>query len=479
MKPYKIVIFIFSLFLVLGILSAFFPKEGVQIGSKTLHFVSLNEVFAVEEDSVVNIDENLQLLKSQTEFTSTQSILDSLIFYRNYVRTNVARLYFPKNDYRYYDTLFAILEQSQKASQAVHILHYGDSQIEMDRITSRFRKDLQQKFGGQGVGIVPAIQTIPTFTARQTYTGNLFRYVIYGDTSQPRASHRRYGLLANVSQLNGDASISLTAYNSDRTYENTRQFSKVVLLLGNNAANFSATCMGKRLSISSANAGVSRLEWIANEPISRTTVSLHGTAEIYALSCEGVSGVNVANVPMRGCSGTIFTRIDSSTFANSSQNMNVRLIILQYGGNMMPQINSQKAIDAYMAKIARQIQYIKHCNPKAKILFIGPSDMSKRINGKMQTYPYLPTLNESLKQTALSNGAAYWDMFHVMGGEGSMVSWVKHSPAWAGGDYVHFTETGAKEIAQILSNAFLTHYEFYRLRKSCPKDMVDKFMKMQ
>jgi hypothetical protein len=100
------------------------------------------------------------------------------------------------------------------------------------------------------------------------------------------------------------------------------------------------------------------------------------------------------------------------------------------------------------------------------------------VNGKIQTYPFLPELNEALKQTVLKNGAAYWDLFQVMGGKNSMIQWVKHQPAWAGPDYVHFTEAGAYEIAQIFSNSFLMHYDFYTLRKSQNTELIDKFMQL-
>ena len=43
-------------------------------------------------------------------------------------------------------------------------MHYGDSQIECDRITSLLRQRFQEEFGGMGVGLVPALQNIPTFT---------------------------------------------------------------------------------------------------------------------------------------------------------------------------------------------------------------------------------------------------------------------------------------------------------------------------
>jgi len=94
----------------------------------------------------------------------------------------------------------------------------------------------------------------------------------------------------------------------------------------------------------------------------------------------------------------------------------------------------------------------------------------------MQTYPYLPDLNNALKETVTKNKCAYWDMFNVMGGENSMVSWVKHSPAWAGGDYIHFTEAGANQISNTLTDAFMVHYNFYATRKICDPELIEQFM---
>ena len=205
--------------------------------------------------------------------------------------------------------------------------------------------------------MVPPIQTIPSYTVRQSYAGNLSRYVVYGDTSQPRAAHRRYGILANLAQLNGEASITVGSNVGKRVFENTTQFNRIVMLIGNNINNFKAVCKNQTRSVSGSNAGVTWLTWDFDTPISQATLYLQGTAEIYAISMENKSGIVVDNVPMRGCSGTIFTRMDSATLAQCNANMNVKLIIMQYGGNMMPMINSQKSIDNYMQKIAKQIKY--------------------------------------------------------------------------------------------------------------------------
>jgi lysophospholipase L1-like esterase len=476
MKPYKIFIFILLTFFALGLLGFVFPENGVTTALTTLTFPSPNDIFAVEKNNQIDIEKNLENLKKQAAISEKHSMMDSLLFFRKFVNTNIARFHFPNDDYTYFDRFFARLEKAKSSSKALHILHYGDSQIEMDRISGIVRQRLQSEFGGEGAGIVPAIQTIPSFSVRQSYSGVLSRYVVYGDTSQPRASHRRYGLLANVAQLNGVATITVAAANFKQTQEGTKRFSRLVLILGNNAADFSANCQSRPYVLKENKKTVSTITWDFDVPVSRATIELKGKAEIYGISMEGKAGITVDNVPLRGCSGTIFTRIDSMTLAQCYQQMDICLIIMQFGGNMMPQINSQKAIDRYMALLTKQIKYLKRLNPNAMILFIGPSDMSKRINGKMQTYPYLPALNSSLKETVTLNNAVYWDMFNVMGGENSMISWVKHSPQWAGSDYIHFTEAGANQIATALSDAFMLHYRFYATRKKCDPALIEHFM---
>ena len=63
---------------------------------------------------------------------------------------------------------------------------------------------------------------------------------------------------------------------------------------------------------------------------------------------------------------------------------------------------------------------IKRRYPQADILFIGPADMAKQVDGEWKTYPGLPLTIKTLREVALENGAAYWDMHRVMGGNGYM-----------------------------------------------------------
>lgn len=476
MKPIQVILFMISTFILLGIVGFAMPEGGLSLGSFHLDFPSPVELFADESsDSAVpaeDVESKLSRLQQGTKTDGLKSVIDSLRFYKNFVTQNEDRIYFPDDDYTYFDPLFDELKQAANG-RTVRIVHYGDSQIEMDRISSTFRQSLQKRFGGIGAGILPPVQTIPTFTVSQSSTG-LQRYVCYGDSTQPRAPHRRYGLMATCAQARGAATFTARASSSKRAQPLSKKYQKVTLVVGNNLPGFSASCKGITRSLPQANKGVSLLQWTFKDSLSSVSIQMNGTADIYGIALEGTHGVSVSNVPMRGCSGTIFTRIDSAILGQCYRKMNIDLIIMQYGGNMMPSISGDKAIDNYMANITRQLKYIHRLYPHAKVLFIGPSDMSKKVNGKLQTYPYLPKMNEALKRTVLANDAAYWDMFHVMGGQNSMIQWVGKS--WAGPDYVHFTEAGAEKISQILSNSFLTHYDFYELRSHCNAVLVKQFM---
>ena len=156
----------------------------------------------------------------------------------------------------------------------------------------------------------------------------------------------------------------------------------------------------------------------------KATVTMNGHALIHGFLLDGNGvGVNVDNVPMRGCSGTVFTQIAQSSLETYFSRFNVPLIIMQYGGNAMPYLKPGKSAHEFCNGLRRQFRLFKEISPHSKILFIGPSDMSTRIKGSWQTYPMLPAIIDSLRTTANRAGAAYWDMYQVMGGHNSMAQW--------------------------------------------------------
>ncbi len=480
MKPIRILLFIFSVLFILSTAWYFYPAEGFAIGGMTLRFPSFAEDSAPVKEEV-DVDNVLNQVNKSFEMTVSDNLLDSLRYYRSYLKENPNRIYLPNDDYTYFDPLFKQLENARATGKTYRVMHYGDSQIEMDRITSVLRQNLQEFFGGSGPNMIPAVQPVATISVSQHASG-LSRYAVYGDSSNQRASHNRYGVMSQFSQVTGSGSVTFSRTKHSQAFDKAKEISSVSVLLGKNSQGFTVTLKCDTLKtepkVLDTNEGVSLIRWDLPANVQKGTINFKGNAEIYAILLDGKPGVAVDNVALRGCSGTIFTRINEATMRQSFDQLDTRLIIMQFGGNRMPGITSTKNITSYMGELEKQINYMKRVAPKATLLFIGPADMGRSYNGKMGTWRGLPELNDSIRAMALRNNVAYWDMFHVMGGEGSMAQWVKHKPALAGPDYIHFTFKGAQEIGSDLAKSFTTYYDFYKLRQHVPSNEVIEFINL-
>ena len=118
-----------------------------------------------------------------------------------YCETNAARIYMPGDNIDYLDPFFDALEAARE--RPVRIMHYGDSQLEGDRISSVLREAFQERFGGSGVGLAPAVQTIPTYTLSQSVSPEgLSRHIVYGPKDM-RLDSKAYGVMGQTATLNG------------------------------------------------------------------------------------------------------------------------------------------------------------------------------------------------------------------------------------------------------------------------------------
>ena len=408
----------------------------------------------------------LQFVADSTANAQQMAFIDSLELYINFFENHPARIYLPNNDLSFFDSLFYGMENCVNNNEIIRILHYGDSQIEADRISGVIRQKLQEKFGGNGPGLIPAIQPIESASVAQSASGNMERFTIAGNLAN-EAGHNRYGILGQTTVLNGRGTIYVASRNYKNTYENAKEFSKVRVFLSRNSENFVASLQtgnSEPITRQLQNESLQprTLTWEFKNPIKKFELYLSGNAEISALSLDGNSGVAVDNIPLRGSSGAFFTNIDVNTYVPVMKELNVKLIIMEFGGNRMPSIKSAKAIAEYTNSMAKQINHIYNIYPDAKILFIGPSDMSTMVNGRLQTIPFLKETVQSMRDTALENGAAFWDMFEVMGGENSMIEWVNNKPAWATSDYIHFTEKGAARIGELFFESLMIYYNYFQ-----------------
>ena len=459
----------------LGTAWAVFPAEGVRVGGKTLRFASYEARLRDLSEEKVDVDAVLETLDSRFSMQE-----DTLAFYREFFYENPDRIWLPDDDYTYFDTVFVAFERARKEGKTVRVAHYGDSQIELDRISQNLREALQVRFGGSGTGMFPALTTTPMASISHTASGGFVSYTLVGDSTSRRAAHRRYGPLSQVVGFYGDGTVSLRAQKQKSTLEHVKTFESVSILYGKASDDFTVTAQSDTLKPKAdvqEMDGVAWVTWHFGKPVEKASLKMSGSAEIYGVATDGEGGVTVDNVPMRGSTGHVLTRIDTTSLRASFALDGTALVILQFGGNFVPAAGSSKAISGYMDQVREQIAYFQRMAPSAKILFIGPSDMAASTeDGRIVSYRRLPELVDSLKAVSLASGVAYWDLYSMMGGKNSMSQWVRHSPAYAGPDYVHFTPAGAKVVGETLSRSLLTYYDFYDLRKTFPANAVQQRM---
>ena len=458
MSAWKTVLFIFSILLALAIICLAFPENGITVGGIEFRFPSLTEVITPAEQPEDNKQPADKEVQRQIDVLRNAKKKE----FDDFCRKSPTRIFMPGNNAAYLDPFFEALDSAGK--EPVRIVHYGDSQLETDRMTSALREHFQSRFGGSGVGMVPAVQPIATFTMSQTASPELQLYRAFG-SADFRASHHRYGPMAAMSRLDGTVTLSFSS-RGKKKFPHCQQFRKISVVM-KGSGTMSASCADKTYPLLPDFGDEDMVRIYSAElpsPTTKTRLTISGNMDIYAIMLDGTDGVSMDNVPMRGCSGTVFTTIDRSTIAPFFKRQNVRLIILQYGGNAVPYLNGTKSISAYTDNIRQQIRLFRETAPKACILFIGPSDMSTRINGTMQSYPHLEEVAVALRKAANEEGAAFWDMYKAQGGRNSMVEWVKARPQLAGSDYIHFTPLGAEKMSQILYDTFRLYYRYYKFR---------------
>jgi lysophospholipase L1-like esterase len=450
MKRSRIVLFLFGVIAALAILCAVFPEEGV-LG---LRFPQLGEILsAAEPGDAGPSPEELMEQRRQAVLAAQGNE------YQTFFREDPARFYLPGGDVRFFDELFAAFDRAE--TEPLRIVHYGDSQIEEDRITGTIRERLQERFGGNGPGMMPA-RKHATPRVGGGSTAELRRYFNYGDASH-RAGIRQYGPYADFTRLDTVATFSF--YPVSRKDKGQNTFERMTLVAGNVRSTLSVTSKGDKRTVEPGSGALAFIRYELPDSSTRASLTASGYADLYGILLDSKTGVRMDNIAMRGSSGAIFTTMDPEQLRSFYKEENVRLILLQYGGNSVPYLKTDKAISTYQESIRKQIKFLQGVAPKAKIVFVGPSDMATVVNGKRQTYPKLPEIVDSLRLAATESGAAYWDIYGVMGGENSMIQWVKARPALAGSDYVHFTLAGSQKVGDVFCDALLLYYEYYKWRK--------------
>ena len=501
MKPFRIFIFFAAVLLLLFLIALLMPQQGVGIvGDLRFSFFSVPELFQKNSQSK---DQTVELLLAASTVTDDpeelipgpatfeppvdpimpepeepqkkesgqaeprkEAIPKQPMKHINPANTDslkrtINRIQFGAKGASVLDPFFQTLEGLQAGHvKRSRILHYGDSQIENDRMTALIRFRLQKLLGGTGTGMVPAV---PLYSGHMAYQqeqeGKWLRYTIFGkrDSTIRHNSYGVMGAFASVPMVSDGEWPSL-AYQFN-TRRRTGQLNRVKIFLHSYVEDASMVFQVNDTivdTISSISDGFSVADYRHHGAVKdfEVKMNLPEGGRIYAISFESDEGLQVDNIAMRGASGLIFTKMDRSLQEAMMDHLSPGLIILQFGGNVVPYMNAAY----YKRAFKRELNFVKELCPGVPVILIGPADMSIKKKGEFISDPNVEPIRDALRAAATESGFAFWDLYEAMGGRNSMPSFVKANPPLGRPDYIHFSSLGANLAAEMFYNALMWQY---------------------
>jgi len=489
-QPPRILAFVFSVLAILFLVSIFFPEKGIRINEDiTLHFITLDEILS--SDSVQYADISAIISGSQAINDSAYLAMlespasgkvpgDTVRANEDSLKVLIHPIEYPEGDSTLLYPFFRRMRRLKQTGNALRIMHYGDSQIEGDRITSFIRYKLQDQFGGSGIGMLPPVSLYGyQLSLHHTASDSWQRYTAFGKVDST-LQHDRYGVLGSFARfspypdsLGTDTVISeawITMKESKRSYYLTRVFNSCKLYYGNATSPvfFEMYADGELYDADylEATEGLRIKSWTFEETPEELTLKFKSgcSPDFYGIALDNDRGLSVDNVPMRGSAGLEFSKMDADLLKEMYESLNVKLLLLQFGGNVVPYISDNYTY--YERWFYRELTHLKSLVPDMSIIVIGVADMSTREKDMFVSYPNLENIRDALRSAAFSADCAFWDMYSAMGGYNSMPSWVYAQPPLASSDFVHFNERGARVLAEMFYNAFIHDYNTYaRSRK--------------
>ena len=341
-------------------------------------------------------------------------------------------------------------------TKKIRIGYFGDSFIEGDLITKDLREQLQNMFGGSGVGFVPVTSITAGFRTSITHgfsggwndinfksderkTVNLFLsgHAFFSEgTNTVNYRAVQHPLLDSFGHMevlygmpkNQNSQLQLNINGIPKIFKPAGLFNTSDILLSNS----------KAAEISTAGSDV----------------------PLYGFSFESEGGIVLDNFSFRGITGVEINNISDDMLAEIDKKRPYDLIVLQYGPNLL--FRAEPVDFSWYRKMMEPVlKKLKKAFPQTDFLVISTADKAFNYGGEWKTQRGVEPLVDIQYEMAHGQGMDFYNLYHSMGGNGGMIKWVNEKPALANRDYTHVNGRGAKKIADYLFTAIINEYHAY------------------
>ena len=349
---------------------------------------------------------------------------------------------------------FVALDSIGRMQRPVRVAFLGDSFIEGDILVADFRAKMQARFGGRGVGFVPIASEV------EQYRPTVYQRSKGWQTHSMMTDHKRRFTLSGLLFEPVADEVSIT-FKTVNFYPHLQEVSSVKFLYTRNeTAEMSLICNdGKDTLTEILPATESMAQYETRGVFTDGKFRFRQAKGLQALgvALEDNEGIVVDNFSLRGNSGITLGRLDVSACMALSKIRSYDLIVLQYGLNVASE--TLRDYGWYCDEFTEVVRHVRQCFPETDILLLGVSDRSYSQDGVFRTMPAVVSLLRAQRKVAEATQVVFWNTFRAMGGENSMLRYVKNN--WASKDYTHLSFRGGRELANALYEALMLEKELY------------------
>ena len=336
---------------------------------------------------------------------------------------------------------------SECANKTARIAFIGDSYIEGDIFTQNIREELQDKYGGCGIGFSPMHSATPGFRRSMNLQCSGWTLKEITSSTANMTLSGSYCISTNNSKSKFKGSKKLRHLDSwDRT---------IVLFISKSDADIKITLPDTTYT----------KHVTGSESVQEITVNAHTdnisistkNPNIFFLGTylDGNTGIAIDNMPMRGYAGIRHHQISLPICSEMRNYVDYDLIIIEYGINAISAniLNYTYFKDALKKDIAK----IRECYPNADILIMGVGDRGEKRNGAIHTMRAVPPMIKAQRQLARELGVLFWDTQLAMGGKDAIVEWTENKDT--NKDYIHLSMKGGKRLGKIFTDELIKALE--------------------
>lgn len=359
---------------------------------------------------------------------------------------------------RVLDSFYAALLEGGTST----VLHYGDSPTTADLITADARNMLQQEFGNAGTGFVLMARPWAWYNHRGVdMSASNWKIDIAG------ISQLRDGLngLGGVSFQGAPGAVARWTLR-----DSTHTDLEVAYLAQPGGGEFTIAAEDEPLGSITTAAEVQESAFARFAiPAGASHFELRvtqGSVRLYGADFRKPGpGIVYSSLGINGANVTLLSRaLNGEHWAGQLRHYKPDLVIVNYGTN---ESGFPRFIDSTWGREMREVvRRLRSSLPGVAVLLMSPMDRGeKKETGEIDTLASIPRLVSTEQKVALETGAAFFNTYEAMGGQGTMGRWYQSEPRLVGADYIHPMPAGAKIVGQLLVAALRDGFRRYRLEE--------------